>query len=240
MAEAARILEELGYDVIDINFGCPVPKIAGKGSGCAFLAKPADAADVVREVVKAIKKAPVTIKTRLGISDPSGAQGAVLAKIAQDCGCAAITIHGRTQRQGYSGHAHYDGIRTIKQAVRIPVIGNGDVTNFITARRMLEQTGVDGIMIGRGCLGNPWVFRQLCDAFDGKTPPSDPSLEQRKKTLLEHLELELQTRDEKTVVLMMRRIACWYFKGLPQVSVFRGRINTCKTVELVRRAILEF
>ncbi len=240
MGQAAAIVEGMGYDLLDLNLGCPVPKVAGKGAGSALLARPDECREIFTAVVKNVKKIPVTVKMRLGVADGSGAEAARVAKIAEDCGVTAVSVHGRTRVQGYSGSADYHAIRRVKEAVNIPVIGNGDVLSGADAQRMLEITGCDGVMIGRGGLGNPWIFKSVENAIAGKGPLPQPSGEQKKKALLRHLELELLHREERTAVYFMRRIATWYFKGMPGVAEFRGRINCSLSIKEVRRIIEDF
>jgi nifR3 family TIM-barrel protein len=240
MGEAAKKIEDMGYDLLDINFGCPVPKIAGKGAGSALLAKPDEAREIFKAVVKSVTKIPVTVKMRLGVKDPSGQEAARIAKIAEQCGVDAITVHGRTREQGYSGNADYDAIGLVKSSVKIPVIGNGDVLGGEDALRLKKISGCDGIMIGRGGLGNPWIFREVEHALDGRALPEEPSFEERKKVLLRHLDLELSHREEQTVVFQMRKIACWYFKNLPGVAEFRSKINTCLSIGEFRKLIEDY
>ena len=240
MGEAAQIVEGLGYDLLDINFGCPVPKIAGQGAGSALLARPEEARQIFKAVVKAIKKIPVTVKMRLGVADSSGREAVAISKIAEECGLDAVTVHGRTRVQGYSGNADYEAIARVKVAVKIPVFGNGDVLSGEDAARLTQIAGVDGIMIGRGGLGNPWIFKNIQSALEGRKDRVEPGFEEKKKVLLRHLALELENRDERTVIFHMRRIACWYFKNARGVSEFRGALNTCATVEALKALIEGF
>lgn len=240
MGEAAAIVESLGYGLLDINFGCPVPKIAGKGAGSALLARPDEAREIFKAVRKNAKKIPVTVKMRLGVNDGSGKEAATIAKIAQEEGLDMVTVHGRTRAQGYSGNADYEAIRRVKDAVNIPVMGNGDVMGPEDAKRMLKVTGCDGVMIGRGGLGNPWIFKRIEKALNGEDPGPEPTIEDKKAALLKHLDLELQHRDEYTVICQMRRIACWYFKNTPGASEFRGAINTTVTIDGIRQLIDNF
>ncbi len=240
MGQAAAIVEGMGYDLLDLNLGCPVPKVAGKGAGSALLARPDECREIFTAVVKNIKHIPVTVKMRLGVSDGSGQEAARVAKIAEDCGITAVSVHGRTRVQGYSGQADYHAIRRVKEAVNIPVIGNGDVLSGADAQRLLDITGCDGVMIGRGGLGNPWIFKSVENTIAGKGPLPEPTGLLKKQALLRHLELELKHREERTVVYYMRRIACWYFKGMPGVAEFRGKINVTLSIEEMRRLIEDF
>src|SRR3989338_1033508 len=167
MGEAAQIIEDLGYDLLDINFGCPVPKIAGQGAGSALLNRPLEARAIFNAVVKSVIKIPITVKMRLGVSDDSVQEAATIAKIAEECGVSAITVHGRTRTQGYTWSANYESIHRVKETVHIPVIGNGDVLCGADAERMMRTAHIDGIMIGRGGLGNPWIFKSIENALSG-------------------------------------------------------------------------
>ena len=190
MAEAATILVELGFDLIDMNLGCPVKKVVGNGEGSAMLKNPIGAEKVFRAVRDALpSRIPVTMKTRKGFQDPSGVEAIELAKRAEAAGLSAVTIHGRTQAQGYSGKSDWEAIGRVKAAVKIPVIGNGDVLTAADAKRLFEVAGVDGIMIGRGGLGNPWIYKNLDRGLAGDASPYIPSVAERKETLLKHFAL---------------------------------------------------
>ena len=240
MGEAAAMIEGMGYDLLDLNLGCPVPKVTGKGEGSALLERPEECREIFTAVTRNVTKIPVTVKTRLGVKDPSGKEAVRVAQIAEDSGLSAISVHGRTREQGYSGKADYEAIRRVKEAVKIPVIGNGDILNCEDARRMLQVSGCDGVMIGRGGLGNPWIFKQVADTIAGKVPAPEPSGEEKKQALLRHLALELEYREEQVVVFYMRRIAAWYFKGFAGVAEFRVNINTAQSIAEVRRLIEDF
>lgn len=240
MGEAAAIIEDMGYDLLDLNLGCPVPKVTGKGAGSALLNRPEECRQIFKAVIKNVKKIPVTVKMRLGVSDPSGKESECIAKIAEDCGISAVTVHGRTRGQGYSGKADYHAIRRVKEAVAIPVIGNGDIFDSTDAKRMLEITGCDGIMIGRGGLGNPWIFKRVERMIAGEEPLPEPTGEEKRQALLRHLELELLHRDERSVLYFMRRIATWYFKGMLGAAEFREKINGSESIEAVRELIGNF
>ena len=201
MGEAARRVEDLGYDLLDINFGCPVPKIYGNGAGSALLARPLEARQIFSAVRKAVTSIPVTVKMRLGVNDGSGREAAGIAKIAEECGLDAISVHGRTRAQGYSGSADYQAIGQVKAAVKIPVFGNGDILCGEDAVRMIKVAGVDGVMVGRGGLGNPWIFKNIEKTLKNGEGSAEPSFEQKKMALLKHFELELSHRDEYTAVL---------------------------------------
>lgn len=241
MGEAAAMVEAMGFDLVDVNLGCPAPKVAGKGSGSALLACPDKAKDIFTAIVKNVKKIPVTVKMRLGVTDPSGEEAVRIAKIAQDCGLVAVSVHGRTRLQGYSGQANYESIGKVKAAVSIPVIGNGDVLSGEDALRLKRISGCDGVMIGRGGLGNPWIFKNIEAALEGRAEDIyEPSFEEKKIALLKHMDLEIRFRDERSALFYMRRIACWYFAKMPNVGEFRGKINICTDIGLMRRLIEDF
>lgn len=228
MGEAAAKVEAMGFDLVDLNLGCPVPKIVSKGGGSMLLREPKTAEQIFARVVRSVKRIPVTVKMRLGFSDPSGREAAALARIAEACGVDGVAVHGRTREQGYSGSADYEAIRRVREAVSIPVIGNGDVVDAASAVRLRRISGCDGIMVARGALGNPWIYREVEAALSGATPPPAPDLAQRRQVLLRHL--RLQEQHEAQPVGHLRRIICWYFKEVPGVAEFRDRIHKAQSV----------
>jgi len=238
MGEAAAKIEAMGFDLVDINLGCPVPKIVSKGGGSMLLREPGTAGAIFQRVVGSVARIPVTVKMRLGFSDGSGEEAARIARIAQACGVDAIAVHGRTREQGYSGTASYEAIRRVKEAVSIPVIGNGDVVDGDSAVRLRAVSGCDGVMVARGALGNPWIYREIEAALNGQPPPPTPDVTERTRVLLRHI--ELQCRYEERPVGHLRRIICWYFKDAPGVAEFRHRINQAQTVEEMRGLIEAF
>lgn len=234
MAEAAAMLEELGFDLIDLNLGCPVRKVTANGEGSALLKDPGKAEAVFKAVRAAVKKTPVTFKTRKGFDDPSGDEAVALARRAEACGLSAVTIHGRTRQQLYSGRSDYEAIGKVKRAVKIPVIGNGDVVTPDDAKRIREISGCDAIMIGRAGLGNPWVYRNL------EGDPYAPSVDERRDALLRHLDLSVLHSGERQAAVNMRRVAAWYTFGLPNAKALRAEV--CKTLDaaLIRRMLADF
>ncbi len=233
MAEAAMRIEEMGYDLLDLNLGCPVRKITSIGSGSALLREPHKAEELFTKVVKAVKHIPVTVKMRKGYEDESGQEAVQIAKIAEDCGLSMVTVHGRTKAQGYSGVADWNAIRLVKEAVKIPVIGNGDVLTADDAQRMKDQTNCDGIMIGRGGLGNPWIYAAIRSKLYTNEPYQEPTPEEKKKTVLEHMELERKYEGEERAVFHMRRIGAWYVQGVPGAAACRAELNRAKTLDEV-------
>lgn len=240
MGEAAAIAEGMGYDLIDINIGCPVPKITGPGGGSALLREPDAARDIFKAIQKNLKRVPFTAKMRLGFADASGDEAVRMAQIAEGEGLAAISVHGRTREQGYSGKANWEAIGKVKRSVKIPVFGNGDVNSGEDAQKMLDISGCDGVMIGRGALGNPWIYRSVQAVLDGQPAPAEATLEERKQAFLKHFELELETEGPVLGVLKCRKIACWYFKGYPGSAELRDRVNHTTSAEELRQIIHEY
>lgn len=229
MSEMAKKIEEKPFDILDINMGCPVPKVAGNGEGSALMKKPELVREIVSKVVKAIEK-PVTVKIRKGFDDDH-VNAVEIAKIIEDCGAAAVAVHGRTREQYYSGKADWDIIRQVKEAVSIPVIGNGDVTGPESAKKMIEETGVDGIMIGRAARGNPWIFKQIKEYLETGVLPEKPTLEEVREMMLRHARMQLECKGEYTGIREMRKHVAWYTAGYPNSARLRAKINEVETYE---------
>ena len=240
MGEAAAIIEQMGFDLLDINMGCPVPKITAPGGGSALLAEPDTAKNIFRSVMRHIKKIPVTVKMRKGFADASGEEAVKIAEAAQEAGLSAVAVHGRTRVQGYSGKADWEAIGRVRAAVKIPVFGNGDVNTPEDARRLKEISGCDGVMLGRGALGNPWLYKSIESVLEGGTLPGAPTLEEKKKVALEHFELELSTEGERTGILKSRRILCWYLRDYPGSPELRNHINRAQSAEEMREMVRNF
>ena len=234
MAEGAVIAAEVsGADGIDINMGCPMGKIVNNGDGSALMKDPEKAARIASAVVAAVS-VPVTVKMRRGW-DKGSINAVELAKMLESAGVSAIAVHGRTRMQMYGGQADWNTIREVKQAVKIPVIANGDVFSAQDAVRILAFTGADMAMIGRGCFGNPWIFQQAKAALAGEPVPPLPPLPVRIDTAVRQIELAAQYRDERTAVLEARHHMCWYLKGVPHANYYKQQIVQMNTLEDVRR-----
>ena len=229
MSEMAKRIEEKPFAILDINMGCPVPKVAGNGEGSALMKNPQLVREIVSKVVRAIEK-PVTVKIRKGF-DEEHVNAVEIAKIIEDCGAAAVAVHGRTREQYYSGKADWDIIRQVKEAVSIPVIGNGDVTGPESAKKMMEETGVDGIMIGRAARGNPWIFHQINEYFKTGIVPEKPSMEEVREMMLRHAKMQLECKGEYTGIREMRKHVAWYTAGYPNSARLRAKINEVETFE---------
>ena len=229
MAEIAARLEEGPYDYIDVNMGCPVPKIVNNGEGSALMKNPERAKEVLTAMVKAVKK-PVTVKFRKGFNDLS-VNAVEFAKMAESCGVAAVAVHGRTREQYYSGKADWDIIRQVKEAVRIPVIGNGDIFTPEAAGRMLKETGCDGIMVARGAKGNPWLFGRINHYLDTGEVLPGPSMAEIKAMILRHGRMLVQFKGEGVAMREMRGHMAWYTKGMSHSATLRNEINQVETLE---------
>ncbi len=214
VSAAKYVYKEMKPDIIDINMGCPVPKVAVKSqAGAALLKNPEKIREIVQAVVQAVP-VPVTVKIRSGW-DFEHINAVEVARICEESGASAITVHGRTRSQGYSGTVDLEIIKKVKEAVSIPVIGNGDITDIKTAKKMFDDTGVDAIMIGRGCLGNPWLIRDLVAYFEQGKILAKPSYEEKIQMCFHHLDYLMKIKCEKVAVLEMRSHVAWYLKGLP-------------------------
>lgn len=235
VSEMAKRIEERPFALLDINMGCPVPKIVNNGEGSALMREPKLAGKIIAATVKAVKK-PVTVKIRKGF-DQAHVNAVEMAKIAEDAGAAAVAVHGRTREQFYSGEADWEIIAAVKEAVAIPVIGNGDVTDERSAERLLSQTGCDGVMIGRASRGNPWLFGRIAAWLaDGRELPG-PSVEEKKQMILRHAALQLTIKGEYTGVREMRKHLSWYTAGMAGSARLRGCINQAESFEEIRRLV---
>ena len=228
IAEMAAQIEERPFDILDLNMGCPVPKVVNNGEGSALMKNPKLAAEIVKKTAKAIQK-PLTVKIRKGF-DEAHSNAVEMAKYLEDAGAAAIAVHGRTREQYYAGQADWDIIRQVKEAVSVPIIGNGDVTDPISAHKMMEETGCDGVMIGRASRGNPWIFRQLVEYDKTGNIPERPDVAELKAMILRHARLQLQYKGEYTGIREMRKHVAWYTAGYPHSAAIRRRVNEIETI----------
>ena len=238
--EAAKyIYENMEPDIIDINMGCPVPKVAIRSqAGSALLKNPAKIKEIVSSVVNAVP-IPVTVKIRSGW-DSEHINAVEVAKICEEAGASAICIHPRTRSQGYSGKADWSIIKAVKEVVSIPVIGNGDILNIYDAKRMIDETGCDAIMIGRGVLGNPWLIKQINAYLDDGTILPNPTMTERIDMCLEHLNNLNELKCEKLAVLEIRSHIAWYLKGLPKSNEIKNKIFLCNKISDIIEILVEY
>ena len=235
ISEMAKKIENRPFSILDINMGCPVPKVAGNGEGSALMKNPKLVEEIVSKTAKAIKK-PVTVKIRKGFDDEH-INAVEIARIAESAGAAAVAVHGRTREQYYSGKADWDIIRQVKEAVKIPVIGNGDVTSPEAARQLMETTGCDGIMIGRGAQGNPWIFRQILHWMETGEEEPKPDLEEVKSMILRHARMLVEYKGAYTGIREMRKHVAWYTAGYPNSAKLRARVNEIESLEALEHLI---
>ena len=235
MAAMAHRIEDRPFDILDINMGCPVPKVVNNGEGSALLKNPELVRKIVTAVVKAVDK-PVTVKIRRGFDEDS-VNAVEIAKIIEDCGAAAVAVHGRTREQYYSGKADWDIIRQVKEAVSIPVIGNGDVTSPETAVALMEQTGCDGIMIGRAVRGNPWLFSEILHYLETGEHIARPTMEEVGEMILRQTRMQVELKGEYTALREMRKHVAWYTAGFPHSARLRARTNEISTMQELEELI---
>lgn len=235
ISEQAKRIAERNFDILDINMGCPVPKVVNNGEGSALMKDIPLAAKIVEKTVKAIEK-PVTVKFRKGFA-LDDAQAVEMAKAMESAGAAAVAIHGRTREQYYSGKADWDIIAAVKQAVTIPVVGNGDIFTPKDAKRMLEYTGCDGIMVARGARGNPWIFKQIKSYLKTGEEPEKIDFSTVCQTILRHAKMQVAWKGEKRGMLEMRSHAAWYTAGYPHSSALRRAMNDIETYEALENLL---
>lgn len=232
MAEAARKAEATGCVGIDINMGCPAPKVAGHGGGSALMKEPEKAAEIVDAVVNAVSL-PVTCKIRTGWDDNS-LNAVYMAGLLEKAGASAITIHGRTRKQMYAPPVNFDMIKAVKAAVSVPVIGNGDITGVDSAKHMYEYTGCDFVAIGRGALGAPWVFRQINEYYDSGIILPEPTLEEKMQIMVDHIGLLCEYKGDYVGMREARKHAGWYIKGMRGAAAFRKEIGTLESMDQLK------
>lgn len=225
----AHQIEDGPYDLIDLNMGCPVPKVAGNGEGSALMKNPKLVEEILSTMVRSVKK-PVTVKFRKGFDDEH-VNAVEIAEIAESCGVSAVAVHGRTREQYYSGTADWDIIRQVKEAVSIPVIGNGDIFTPQDAKRCLEETGCDGLMIGRGARGNPWIFKRTAHYLETGELLAEPTGAEIGEMILRHARMQVKMKGEYIGMKEMRKHVAWYTAGLPHSASMRRASNELETLE---------
>ena len=237
LSEMARQIEERPFSILDINMGCPVPKVVGNGEGSALMRQPKLVEEIVTAVVKAVRK-PVTVKIRKGFNDTC-VNAVEIARIAEQCGAAAVMIHGRTREQYYTGEADWEIIAKVKDKLSIPVIGNGDIKDGASAEAILRQTGCDGIMVGRAARGNPWIFRQIAAYLQDGTVLPAPEKEEIRATILRHAKMQLEYKGEYTGIREMRKHVSWYTAGMPDSARLRRTVNMVESFAALEELVRE-
>ncbi|WP_455715922.1 tRNA dihydrouridine synthase DusB [Anaerosporobacter sp.] len=238
LSEMAKRIEHRNFDILDINMGCPVPKVVNNGEGSALLKDPKLVGEIVYKVSRAIDK-PLTIKIRTGF-DETCVNAVEIAKVIEQNGAAAIAVHGRTRAQYYSGKADWDIIRQVKEAVSIPVIGNGDVATVEDAKRITEETGCDGIMIARGIQGNPWLFSQIKEYFATGMIPEKPDVDEVIAMILRHAKLQIKFKGEFVGIREMRKHVAWYTTGYPKSAKLRNAVNEITSLEELEELMMQY
>ena len=238
LSETAKKIEHRNFDILDINMGCPVPKVVNNGEGSALMKEPKLIGEIVSAVSKAISK-PLTIKIRRGFNEAE-VNAVEVARIAEANGAAAIAVHGRTREQYYSGKADWEIIRQVKEAVSIPVIGNGDVGTYEDAVRLQKETGCDGVMIARGAQGNPWIFMHIKEAMRNNAAPLKPTIREAVDMMLRHAKLEVMYKGEYVGIREMRKHVAWYTTGYPMAARFRQNVNLIDTYPQLEELLLAY
>ena len=235
ISEMAKRIEEKPFAILDINMGCPVPKVVNNGEGSALMKNPKLAGEIIEKTVKAIRK-PVTVKIRKGFTETS-VNAVEMARVAQESGAAAVAVHGRTREQYYAGEADWEIIAAVKNALSIPVIGNGDVTDGASAAKLIQMTGCDGVMIGRAVRGNPWIFREIAYYLQRGEECPGPTSKELQETILRHAKMELEYKGEYTAVREMRKHIGWYTTGYPGSAALRREINAMESYKELEQAV---
>ncbi len=238
MSETAKRIEDKNFDILDINMGCPVPKVVNNGEGSGLMKNPKLAGEIVHAVSSAIKK-PLTVKIRKGFTE-STTNAVEIAKIAEANGAAAVAVHGRTREQYYSGEADWKIIKAVKEAVSIPVIGNGDVITPESATALINETGCDAVMIARGARGNPWIFSQIKEYYQTGKIPKKPTPQEAVDMMLRHARMSIDYKGEYTGIREMRKHIAWYTTGYPLAAKLRNRVNEIESIEQLQELLFEY